>query len=483
MAAIGVLSQADVTQAALAGKLNRYLPFAYDPTLPPDLVQKIQQWGHLQTGAYTIDLPGLSDVFRFPISQLNNPDLKRERLERFKTHVSPVPEVLRWIPRVINFLDDIQDIVLTGLLLARPFLRGLPARFIPYVGWGLIALDAMNVLNALMGTALTGPLNKSLFYRALKGGKLCVLDPKQAFANFLKPLGWRRWLGAILQGAQALYTLTGSGLMLGSLMSALSDTFWGSIRALSGAQVIFRDPPPSDPAAKAARVLSQASEFTFGGEILSWQDHLLVLIGLNLAVEMLAESGPAVLDSRLDLMLQTEVPVYTVWEPSSRLVLRDAGINPDDAPWPLSHQGKPNPTFEALLDEALGRLEGWEELAADIFPDDETDAVAWWLYAEAGTDIFECLTGLSTDDIQSYPVELMAIAELAAMDIWPPEEAEAWEYTDWLRRAIVEAQRDSLRLPLLPHWQRAAVAKWGRYRDRRTGALPQVLSGRRAPCR
>lgn len=96
-----------------------------------------------ETGAYTIDIPGLTDFIRIPA--LENEELKFQRWVRFKTQESVLPEPLRWIPGLINKLDDAQDLLFTFLVLARPLLKRLPARFLPGLGWVLLFNDLLNL--------------------------------------------------------------------------------------------------------------------------------------------------------------------------------------------------------------------------------------------------------------------------------------------------------------------------------------------------
>lgn len=96
-----------------------------------------------QTGSYTIDLPGLTDFVRIPA--LENEELKFQRWIRFKTQEPLLPEPLRWIPGLINKLDDAQDLLFTALVLARPLLRKLPAWLLPGLGWLLLANDILNL--------------------------------------------------------------------------------------------------------------------------------------------------------------------------------------------------------------------------------------------------------------------------------------------------------------------------------------------------
>jgi hypothetical protein len=91
---------------------------------------------------YTVNFPGLTDFLKFP--GLETKEIRRERYERFKASRSALPQALQWIPPLITKLDNAQDMIFTGLALAVPLLKWIGARFVPFLGWALLANDLLN---------------------------------------------------------------------------------------------------------------------------------------------------------------------------------------------------------------------------------------------------------------------------------------------------------------------------------------------------
>lgn len=92
--------------------------------------------------SFTIAIPGLTDIVRVP--GLDTPELRKQRYERFKASRSPLPEGLKWLPPLLNKLDDAQDLLFTGLALAWPLLRRAAPWFLGPVGILLTINDLLN---------------------------------------------------------------------------------------------------------------------------------------------------------------------------------------------------------------------------------------------------------------------------------------------------------------------------------------------------
>jgi len=92
---------------------------------------------------FTIDIPGLQDIIK--VKDWESKDLRRERYERFKSARSAVPQSLQWIPPLLTKLDNAQDMLFTGLALAIPLIKRLPARLIPGIGLLLTINDIINL--------------------------------------------------------------------------------------------------------------------------------------------------------------------------------------------------------------------------------------------------------------------------------------------------------------------------------------------------
>jgi hypothetical protein len=93
---------------------------------------------------YTITVPGLSDVIRLPGT--DSPRLRYERYKRWQSSNSPLPQSLRPLVRILNKLDDAQDLLFTAIALARPLIRLIGPRIIPVLGWVLTVNDALNLM-------------------------------------------------------------------------------------------------------------------------------------------------------------------------------------------------------------------------------------------------------------------------------------------------------------------------------------------------
>jgi hypothetical protein len=92
---------------------------------------------------YTVAFPGISDILKVP--GIDSPELRRERAERYARARSPGLELLSWVPKVLNKLDDAQDLLYTGLVIAGFILRKAGARFLPGLG---ILVTINDILNA-----------------------------------------------------------------------------------------------------------------------------------------------------------------------------------------------------------------------------------------------------------------------------------------------------------------------------------------------
>src|SRR5690242_5710254 len=103
---------------------------------------------------YVITLPGVNDVISVP--PMDDVQIKRERLSRWRLRTvnSPVPEPLQALSPLINWLDDKQDLLIFALTAGKFLLRKLPSRFIPYLGWALLANDALNLMTAVVSAPL-----------------------------------------------------------------------------------------------------------------------------------------------------------------------------------------------------------------------------------------------------------------------------------------------------------------------------------------
>lgn len=373
------------------------------------------------TQTYTITVPGIQDIIRIP--PLESTDLKRERIRRWKAARSPLPQTLDWIPQAINRLDDLQDELITALILGRWLAPRLLGRFLPYVGWALLASDILNVTNAILSTFTGGATSKVNFYRTMLntlGGRSAAVARAEGFLARDIP-----WFGFAVQGAQVLRTFTGWGLQLGGIMGMISDATWGSIRAAQGGQLRIIGPPPSDPVSKATQVLSYSSLLPWMAGIYNPTEALIDILGTHAAANIATNDGTATLDQqRLVDLAGLTIPSREIWSQSSIDALQAEGFDLN-APATLPLPFAPNTATYGGAFRAGGGAGGtWEEdlkgtlgdtgaaHAANVITNG-TSEMFWDVYAGAGgvtknLTPFERLVGIAIHK-----------------NVWPPWEADS----------------------------------------------------------
>lgn len=91
---------------------------------------------------YTVQIPGISDILRVP--GIDSPEARRQRGARMARANSGIPEQLKWIPKLLNKLDDAQDLLYTGLVIGVALLKVLGVRMFPGLGILLTVNDMLN---------------------------------------------------------------------------------------------------------------------------------------------------------------------------------------------------------------------------------------------------------------------------------------------------------------------------------------------------
>lgn len=414
---------------------------------------------------YTIDLPGFSDFIKIPA--LEDMELKRERIARMQTHVSPVPEELQWIPSVITTLDNAQDLLFTGLVLAKPLLRKLPARFIPGIGWILVANDTLNAANAVLATALAGKGPKKHALVALAQNAVNKARRVARAADFLNTT---QWLGFAIQAPQAIESLTGYGLQLGPLMGAISDSIWGAVGALQGSQVEFRGPPPDDILEKSIDFLLEAPQQIFGGQILSEDDHTLLLAAGSLAAGVISERGePSAIPYRVNQLARTQIPLRRPWQASSIAALAAAGMLPGGPQRPFVPTPSPQPTFlQAAQLGAAATLRFQHEMRS-IYGRTSRGTLVSMLMSQTGEALWDFIhPGAPSTKVEydSFDIFLMTAIET---NVFPSRPIASDELLNWYRGAMAQAYYRGADNPTRGDIQRAATETLGGWTSREVG--------------
>jgi hypothetical protein len=276
-------------------------------------------------GDYTIQAPGLADIIRIPA--LESTELKQQRIQRMRNARTPIPPSIQWIPSAINFLDDAQDTLITLLLAGKltGLLAKIPARFIPALGWVLLANDILNLGTSILGAATTGRFPKRDLLQGTKNFTSGRAGRVTAAHQFLK----KRfpWLPFILQGGQVLHAWTGYGLQLGTIMGAVSDTMWGMYQAYHGKGARIIAPPPADPIAKMSRYLSQQWILPWIAPALTDDEIKLAVVAGSASIMGLGDHTAYKLDDqRLEAWAMTDTVGYDVWPQQSLEAMEAEGI-------------------------------------------------------------------------------------------------------------------------------------------------------------
>lgn len=274
---------------------------------------------------YTIQVPGFSDVIRIPGAE--SVELKQQRIQRMRAANTPIPKELQWIPDAINFIDDAQDTLITLLLAGKltGLLARIPARFIPVLGWVLLANDILNLASALLGFATQGRFPKRDLLEGTKKFTTGRAGRITAAHQFLK----KRfpWVPFILQGGQVLHSWTGYGLQLGTIMGAVSDTVWGTIRAAQGSDLKIIGPPPADPIAKAARFLTQQWLLPWIAPALTEDEIKMAVVAGAGSIQAVGEHVNYQLDDdRVAAWAMSDTVGYKVWPTQTIEAMEREGI-------------------------------------------------------------------------------------------------------------------------------------------------------------
>lgn len=300
---------------------------------------------------YTIDLPGLMDILKVPLPDKVKYEYLNQMIKRLKSRKSPVPDILDWIPGTIRSIDDAQDLIFTLTIMARFVAIKVAPKALPYIGWSMAIQDVANIATAVLATPLTGApkkgsalrklgpiVNKPRFkpgedfnaWRARLGNEVKMsLTPSKARARALQKVGVT---SIILQGGQAMETVTGYGIQLGAIMGLISDSVWGVIRTGQGADVRIRPPLEMDPLYKPAMWLLSRLHITQAPSEFDTNDYLKIMAADLLAVTAIArEMDIKKMQSRVEDIAGQTVPVMPPQDKAIIDILMENGLKAENA--------------------------------------------------------------------------------------------------------------------------------------------------------
>jgi hypothetical protein len=238
-----------------------------------------------------------------------------------------------------------------------------------------------------------------------------------------------RWLPFILQGGQALYTVTkwvnngkGYGVILGGVTAAVTDTFWGVVRAPWHGRPKVVGPPPSDPVGQAIRYLSQPPTHLTAGALLSYDDHWILAAADSIAAQIITEQVPfSLLEPRIDEFLTVPVVQYEITNPATRAALLDLGVDPDAPQQPAIAGLSENPTYGETLQKIGAGFDNWVSLVSTEWTDYRSATPMLETIFQAGDDI---LTWMNHGHPWLSPIfdpEELTLARMFEYQTFPPQ--------------------------------------------------------------
>jgi len=269
----------------------------------------------------------------------DNINSKRERFERYKA--SPAPTWLRNAGSVLTFMDDVNDMAGTAAVVCR-----IAARFAPRVltkfflgpaGWLLLVADLFSLLQTLWMLPLTCIAGKRNFE------SVGDLNPFSKNAKARRASKLRRVMpgkGEIIEALQTTDQLFGIGLSLGPVVGFAQDIVAGTVRTARGEKVTWKSPPPAPRSAEsnAMRCLRFAQVVGLARDVMTEDEHWLMMIALNGATQILK-------------------PYFKNWQPLDQVNGLENVLFQAPAPQ--------HPTTKYLLEEfgiQEGQAQGWPGL-------------------------------------------------------------------------------------------------------------------------
>lgn len=243
--------------------------------------------------------------------------------------------------------------------------------------------------------------------------------------------------GFILQGGQALQTLTGYGVALGALEGLKTDITWAILRGNPLAKVRIVGPPPSDIFGKATRYLLQPAYHYFAGDVFTFEEHLLLSSADAVASMVVRDSGPmGDLPDRWAVAQNSPVIGFEAWHPATLEVVSELGLSPVATDDVLFMDSSVPPTYGGVTEALIRGFPDWIVRVAGEFP--RTSSATWLaqLIAASGQ---ETLNYLSEGEGQVSPIYTpseLAFARMFEYGLFPPGQVEGQQMNLAIERSL-----------------------------------------------
>lgn len=281
----------------------------------------------------------------------------------------------------------------------------------------------------------------------------------KAFSSLLSHRAWApatvagalskvRLLPFVLQAGQAVQSLTGYGLVLGSIMGGVTDLGWGVVQLARGKSLKISGPPPSDIVGKAVRYLQQGAYHMFHGQMFSFEEHLLLAAADVVATQVVAASeAVSGKEYRVDAVYNTPAIQFEPWTDETRAGLDAIGIDytaEQVEPFPDAPAGA---TYGDLIQIGASGVEAWWQAVAVEFPKNQAATLCAYLQSEAGRDVLDWLNGVPGSVHPVYSPQEYAFARMFEAGVFPWAAPVPQMVTDFADRAVELAGAGGNKIP------------------------------------
>jgi len=232
---------------------------------------------YVEKHGYTIKIPDIDQIIHLvPRAYKTDSEIKAEKREALaRILASPAPEWAMKYSSIMTFLDDIQDttsIIYPAISMLTRLAPKVMGRILPFLGWGMLGMDILNLAIGVGRLPMTGMGGKRLVCQHIRGNPFS----KTARANRVDRLrNYKPGLGDVIQSLQVTDQLTGVGLSLGPVMGLATDAIFGAYRYMTGERVkISMDvPSPFDHEKVSSKLTQAASLINSQGQMFDEQTH------------------------------------------------------------------------------------------------------------------------------------------------------------------------------------------------------------------
>ena len=165
-------------------------------------------------------------------------------------------------------------------------------------------------------------------------------------------------------------------------MGMISDGFWGILSAAQGDKVVIREPPPEDLLGKATNVLAQYPQTWYMKDILTLNDHKMLLAAAHVAINILTiQEKPELIAER---GMQLGELSYPLWEPQNiywQDAMKEEDItfsdDPETGSLPYLPTKFPYPNITSVLTPLPAEIARWENAMKDNFAAEPAAGTLW----------------------------------------------------------------------------------------------------------